>query len=497
MATCASAMRQLAASLDEAWQGGQPSTSPAQHDVTCAPLPAQPSLQTGLVSVSLCRNDTHGLVVAAFSNATDRVVLLRVGGPHPQTVIFERAGAGQVAGAAPLARWVAPFRSCTFGTYTMHVLFLTLDPWGQNEYDFARRCNIHHTPEAVLVRNASIEAGLRSQPHAARVACRTCLWSWRSATKDWEARSLFSGFATMPHPYRFDMPRRFGELRFANPRLLPSRTWWREAPARSLPLCLIGDSHMRNLANQLSMTNRSDCDALAMQDSKAVCNHSASLISYFRANEYAGVFQLAKRQKSASKLQRCGAILMSFGQWQVSDERSAHGMLPYSPPRFVAKLRPVLAWLRKFGQQRGIPVAWMTLNPMPLTKGLLTNYAVSEGVVVRQKLPSFVKRGSKTVLCPPTHWCMPHTLHRMNSLARTAALAARVTLIDTWHVVFPLLDTAFDGAHFGLPTALPVTLLVRDWLRASHCGCVGVAHEGLAVAGTPGPDCPACGQHVR
>ena len=473
MPSCAATLKELGGALEQQFQlpadlARGPVLPPG---IACEPMPAQRSMRTGLLELQLCRNATHGLLVAEYSNATERVALLRIGGPHPQTAIFERSAAGQPpAGTRP--RWVAPFRTCTPGTYTVHVLFVTLDPWGQGQMGFMRQCNIHHTDEAVLMRNASFAVGEGTAAPAlsdtARAACRECMWSWPETTRDWEARSLFSNFAPTPHPYRFELQRRFGELSWHNPELAAAKGWWREAPPASLPLCLIGDSHMRNLANQIVATNRSDCDAVAMQETKSVCNGSSAtrLVRFFRANEAAGVFLLTKRNASATRLHACRAIVASFGQWQVSDERSLHGLAPYSVERYATKLVAVLKWLRNLGNKLNVPVAWMSINPMPLSKGTLSNYVdTSTGVAVRRKIPTFAKRGSKTVLCPPTHWCMPHILAALNAAAAQKAAAADVPFLDTWHIVFQLIDTSFDGAHFGFPTMIPVTAIIKNWMR--------------------------------
>ena len=156
MPSCAATLKELGGALERQFQLPADLARGAvlPPGIACEPMPAQRSTRTGLLELHLCRNATHGLLVAEYSNATERVALLRMGGPHPQTAIFQRSAAGQPpAGTRP--RWVAPFRTCTPGTYTVHVLFVTLDPWGQGQMGFMRQCNIHHTPEAVLMRNAS------------------------------------------------------------------------------------------------------------------------------------------------------------------------------------------------------------------------------------------------------------------------------------------------------------------------------------------------------
>ena len=98
---CAAQVRSLGTALEErGWHAGHMNPagidrSPAalQDGAQCETVQALTSVHTGLLSARLCRNLTHGQLIADYSNATERVVLLRVGGPHPQTVIFERAAA--------------------------------------------------------------------------------------------------------------------------------------------------------------------------------------------------------------------------------------------------------------------------------------------------------------------------------------------------------------------------------------------------------------------
>merc|ERR1740124_915015 len=444
------------------WHGPGGSTPAAlQDNARCVAVQALTSLHTGLLSLLLCRNLTHGQLIAEYSNATERVVLLRVGGPHPQTMIFERA-------AAARSQWIAPFRTCTPGTYTLHALFLTLDPWGKGELGFQKQCHIHYKSEAVLVHNESFWTAGEARDERAR--CQRCLWSWNDHPHDWEARALFSTFAPMPHPYRFEMAHRFRELRWTEPAIAPRvETRSFNAPIDRLPLCLVGDSHMRNLANMLLAWSRIDCDVVLMQSTKSVCNNSATTVRFFRANEVAGALKVMKHKgghANTSKLHRCKAIIASFGQWQISDERALHFLPPYSPVRYARKLRPVLDLLQKLGERLSIPVAWMPINAMPLTKGLLHRHsALRDEAGKPVVLPTFVKRGSKTVLCPPTHWVMPHIARALNVAAQKVASAAGVVFFDTWHIMFPLIDTAFDGAHYGEPAVTPVTWMIMAWLQ--------------------------------
>ena len=90
-------------------------------------------LAAGCTSIStqarLCRNDTSALV-AITQAAVDHhgfmpSLLLRVGGPHIQTSLFERRPDPREGGGE---LWVAPVSLCEAGRITLHARVITGDP---------------------------------------------------------------------------------------------------------------------------------------------------------------------------------------------------------------------------------------------------------------------------------------------------------------------------------------------------------------------------------
>ena len=75
-------------------------------------------------SAQLCVAGSTGTVRLTFADGLERAILLRVGGPHPQTVPF-------VQSSRALTAWEAPFRLCAPGSYTVHVRHYMDDPWRQ------------------------------------------------------------------------------------------------------------------------------------------------------------------------------------------------------------------------------------------------------------------------------------------------------------------------------------------------------------------------------
>ena len=63
-------------------------------------------------SLHLCRHGAHSaLFAASLADASDVEMLLRVGGPHPQTIMLERTANARV--------WAAPFSLCMAGQYSL------------------------------------------------------------------------------------------------------------------------------------------------------------------------------------------------------------------------------------------------------------------------------------------------------------------------------------------------------------------------------------------
>ena len=75
-------------------------------------------------SAQLCFAGSTGMVRLSFADSIERALLLRVGGPHPQTALFVQSRSMPTA-------WEAPFRLCEPGAYTVHVRHYMDDPWKQ------------------------------------------------------------------------------------------------------------------------------------------------------------------------------------------------------------------------------------------------------------------------------------------------------------------------------------------------------------------------------
>ena len=97
-------------------------------------------------SLHLCRHGAHSaLLAASLGDATDVEILLRVGGPHPQTIMFERTADARV--------WAAPFSLCMAGQYSLSTTLVLRGPWERGTVPFTagtfparQSCAVHHLP---------------------------------------------------------------------------------------------------------------------------------------------------------------------------------------------------------------------------------------------------------------------------------------------------------------------------------------------------------------
>ena len=305
----------------------------------CTRLPLEPSAGNATRG-HLCHNGTHGSARLDFADTNERAMLLRVGGPHPQTHIFRRHGD---------TSWVARFRLCESGTYTAFVLLVTTPS------PFLRRdsCPLFHTPDGTLLRShewklsderavpvpaSSCADGLwrweladhRDHMHlsgksadALRAAAAACAGSWspgegcearnRSLTRnllpparpDSSAQVALSNitltgahfigrhghnrqatlFATR-HPLGATLERAYAELTWTPHGVTSTRERWRRMRSggdwrRELPpggcACFLGDSSTRELVNRLVQRWSAECHQVEMHDAKALCASGGAL----------------------------------------------------------------------------------------------------------------------------------------------------------------------------------------------------------------------------
>ena len=266
-------------------------------------------------SLHLCRHGTHSaLLAASLADASDVEMLLRVGGPHPQTIMFERTANARV--------WAAPFSLCMAGQYSLSTTLVLRGPWERGTVPFTagtfparQSCAVHHLPseQPLLMGEWSFEhTGASHSTPPPR--CAQCLWSWDTHTPPatrhvldrLQMRQPHSHFHphVPPHAVQHHLRYSLSSWRSAPPMVaapsrrrrqpnekdLPSRLVVDESgrvpnaslwPAGAQPICVVGDSQMRNLANALVVAHGVACNQAEQQATHDVCK--TRFLTYFMA----------------------------------------------------------------------------------------------------------------------------------------------------------------------------------------------------------------------
>jgi len=442
--------------------------------------------------VRLCINATHGLVRLWAENDARADMLLRVGGPHPQTALFRRSSTSR-------GDLVAAFRLCLGGTYTVHVrLIATARPSNQSWRTTARPvgrtraataepilCAVYDRPAASIIGQYAFEVSATG--YDAR--CTTCLWTWRgqldpTAT---EARDSLASLSSSPHPWRFEMPVHFNAsfLSFDDPGAARADAWATHQltvpPDEShFPVCLVGDSHMRNLANSLIALLSADCDAAQAQETKGVCKTQwvarewPELVRYRRLT---GELDIQKSDINGdamelrSFLHGCRGLVLGHGTWALSHER-AHLPAPSADHYAVQVQRSLRHWATQLARDQRVPIAWLGLHPMPL---------YHPQSPINWSEPHHPRSGM--LRCPIADRRLPHIIASFNDAARLESQRAGATFfLDTWPVVFPLFDLSFDGQHYQHPTGRQLARGLLHWFRTSLAQQRGTARQPTGYA---------------
>ena len=84
-------------------------------------------VRSGGLQATLCVRRTGALLRLCFDDATERVLLARIGGPHPQTRLLKRSRLRPTD-------WLTWFHICKPGNYSVRVQLLMIDPWRCGEH---------------------------------------------------------------------------------------------------------------------------------------------------------------------------------------------------------------------------------------------------------------------------------------------------------------------------------------------------------------------------
>ena len=376
-------------------------------------------------------------------------MLLRIGGPHPQTSLFRASAFGQA--------FVAPFRLCEPGEYTAHVRQLT-----HNSSDAftatvrtsktRRVCALHHGPRGIVLQRHAWMSGRAPKP------CKQCLWGWHGPSPPAAAYRSLANLTLAPHPWSASLDLNFSALQHAHPSrratLLRDAVDERRKRRAGRPLCLVGDSHLRNLNNRLViMTYGTDaCNIFKAQRDHVTCHFRGSVFRYFELHDEHSLTPSTQRSKkvvgpfSPSRMQRhnCSAVVANLGHWLLGYT----ALHPLEISQYRASLDRVLEKLTAMAH--GAPVAWTAMNPHPLNGG-------------GPRFATFPGNLHDQTRCPLKDQRLPHAVDAYNAVAAERARAHGVPFLDSWQAALDLLDLSFDMRHYHDPVALATAVPVLSW----------------------------------
>lgn len=368
---------------------------------------------------------TASLGAANKSVAAEQWFLLRVGGPHIQTAVLRQTRASHQV------EWQGSFAACQPGNYSLHVRSVFANDVRDDASWNASCSKLHDPMNSTLLDLYVWEDGQTN--HSAQ-GCAN-LWRWRTPPTDDARRQLqrlracgipssSNMTATCPHPHAdphnsrhaINLLTYVGKDRRPNERTMPG-------------LCFVGDSQTRNVFNSVmcAFQGRLMEDR---QSSHQICSDTRhSNTKYFGAN-YPSDW-IARPLRASLDLAQCGSVVMNFGQWPCSNRQPT----PWPRARFERELQQSLSVASHWAAQRSRRLFFWATNPSPFRRDM--------------------------AICPPSDWRFPHIIEAYNAIAKRVAARHNITFIDTYSIVFQLLDLSFDGAHYGgsIGHALAVTIL--------------------------------------
>jgi hypothetical protein len=415
-------------------------------------------------NIRVCRTGSTGHIDVS-NEQQDRWLVLRVGGPHPQVVLFARETESS---------WMAPFRLCHTGTYTLHVRAMLQKPWSAWMRNWTSDpmfppCQGSWTSGELLQESFYFDG------HRTNSSCALGLWSWpASVAVNGEVGALLERITPSPHPNRSSLSRLFGALTFSEasstsdaspgyhspPALMPQST----APSRtSLRLCVVGDSQMRTLADGIAQHIAEGDDAkckcrMASPRSLQPCNKNLVgsqacmrrlcvgyaqnvSVTYFRAN-YGNELGAPWPRPSDRPLiehlaEACNTVLLNSGQWWASwKPKPSSPSTARTPAQYRIQLEPMMAHIRALTTGSKVRAAWVATNPYPVNAG-------------GSDYTWFRARPYDMSVCPARERRFPHVLHAYNEEAKLLAATYGVDFLDTWQIALPLFDLSEDGAHYA------------------------------------------------
>ena len=297
---------------------------------------------------------------------------------------------------------------------------------------------------------------------------------------------------------------RFGDEPRDAAQRIASRLAMREVAERQglLPLCLVGDSTVRNQVVQLQVSVLGiPCNTRAAARNKTTCGdpttpirtvddiadgRSLKTLTCLVNRSFPCFMQFDRREfRLSPEAAGCRTVLVSLGHWTVSAAKSPKQLkdptFPWQLSRYEAMVGPIMEKLRQLREQHGVRVGWLSALPFPLNDGTC-------GQMHGPRAAAILPDGNQNPNCnnrphvrtlgmsggpgPPMEWRFPHVLHELNERAEKLARANGVEYVDVWQPAFDLEEMSTDASHYiGEPVAPALAVVLMRWLlgRETHC----------------------------
>ena len=486
---------------------------------SCAPVPTTSNRS---YAVQLCQQSAYRYVEvrssAVESLDNSELWVLRVGGEHPQTVVFHRENR---------AAWRAPFRVCARGWYSIHVrLLLRARTNSAGEGSFAQCAP--PADEAALVSLYRWRDGHNNSSSAsgAPANCSHDIWRWTnksscgsmaaaSCQADDSIAQLHACSATdhPPTPQCMLCPSRCPHpllqlaegttpgtattnASAASARLMEGLEYGHthetlaaaaEYPryARRRRRCYVGDSHTRMLHNTMALLSGlgkpQDCDLRKQQVSHGTCHTTRDIYASLNFPRAVEVDMAMKALKLSIPLDdplashfassntshhqplpasgsafECDDVIVNAGQWPSSFRVAPLPSKHWQPPH-VANLSAGLPWPAETAYAEGVHYMLSRLAAWR-DAGRRELAGPARRVFWVATNPSPLTPYHR--MCPPRDFRFPNVIAGYNAAARAVAARHRVHYIDTQRIALPLLELSWDGIHYLEPVGTEIARAV-------------------------------------
>jgi hypothetical protein len=347
------------------------------------------------LQVRHCRG-LHGngfFQITSNSSAGHVGAMVRINGPMIDTRIFHQNQEG----------WISNYSTCSLGSFSAAVYIYLVDSG----------------PESVLLGNSCIFPGFNdpflfywNETMLGSECSSTWLWDSNIENPNTEELSLIKV------PVRADYVSAYSGLSSTLPEMdLNNLSLYLK---ENKPICMFGDSQMRNLLNSIGgQIHRNTCFPILQQEFRGDCS-----VDNFTFD----VIHFPEEWGFENSLQECSQVFVNFGQWPASWGSQP---VPWGFARYRQGIRAFLKMLVETKtRHQHLKITWVSTNPHPIMQSQMS--------------------------CPPIDWRFPHVIDMYNLIAReeVAAFGSSLGYFDAYQIALPLMDLSFDMAHYQGPVGV-------------------------------------------